>query len=164
MQNQLLLTASALTQTSAHYLAFHVALAAYSQTRFPALNVGHLQIPGSNPLQIPDSKRVVATSRSLINVADRLGNRSTVRMLLRWLVDEQPEQDKDEYIRTSDIIIKEMWTIKDLKDMSTSSSDVYHMATSEPFRLKDGVIRHLKDDLRRFEIIYRLDTQPEAWD
>ena len=79
-----------------------------------------------------------------------------MKAFLKWLIDGQSEEDKDEYIRTSDIIIEEMWTIKDLKDMSTSSNEVYRIATSEPFRLKDGVIRHFKEDLRRFKPVYRL--------
>jgi hypothetical protein len=96
---------------------------------------------------------------SPVNTNGQADTRSTVKEFLEWLTNEQPEVDRAEYMRTSEVIIGEMWTIGDLKDMSSSGSELYCIATSEPHRLKDGVIRHFKDDIQRFKPVFRLNSQ-----
>ena len=90
---------------------------------------------------VPASK---PASSSPVNGAGKPDNRSTVREFMRWLVEQQPDEDKAEYKRAREVAVEQMWTIGDLKAMSTSISAMYHIATGEPFRLKDGVVRHFR--------------------
>ena len=68
---------------------------------------------------------------------------------------------RDEYKRTRDVALQELWTVSDLSDMSVRGGDLYNMARGEPYRLKDGIIRKFKEDLRQFKPIYRLLQQSE---
>jgi hypothetical protein len=38
------------------------------------------------------------------------------------------------------VAVKQKWTILDLREMSTVSSELYKIAVAEPYRLKDGVV------------------------
>lgn len=77
-----------------------------------------------------------SSGSSPINGEGKADTRSTVREFMRWLVSEQPEEDRTEYERAQEIIVEQMWTVGDLRDMSSTSSELYRIATSEPFRLR----------------------------
>lgn len=101
------------------------------------------------------STRRNPTSSSPVSGAGRIDTRGTTRAFMKWLVEQQPEEDRAEYERAREVAIEQMWTIEDLKSMSTSSSELYKVATSEPFKLKDGVVRHFREDLRVFKPVFR---------
>jgi hypothetical protein len=96
-----------------------------------------------------------SSSSSPISGDGKADTRSTARMFMRWLVNEQPEEDRAEYQRAQEIVVEQMWTIGDLRDMSTIGTELYRVAISEPYRLKDGVVRHFREDLRRFKAAVR---------
>jgi hypothetical protein len=74
-----------------------------------------------------------------------------VRDFFNWLVAQQPEEDRYDYQQAQEVAISEKWTIKDLKEMSNVSGELYKIAVSERFKLKDGVVRHLQEDLKKFK-------------
>jgi 3-dehydroquinate dehydratase len=77
-----------------------------------------------------------------------------VRDFFRWLVSEQEEEDWGLYEHAGEVAVEEMWTVRDLREMSDVKSDLYKVAVMH-FKLKDGVVRHLCEDLRRFKVEYR---------
>lgn len=44
-------------------------------------------------------------------------------------------------------------TVDDLREMAKPGSELHKLALS--FQLKDGIVRHLREDLRRFKTVYR---------
>lgn len=94
-----------------------------------------------------------------MNGVSKFDSWSTVKEFLNWLVDKQLEEEKAEYQRVKEVAIEQYWTIGDLKDMSLSSSKLYRIATSEPFRLKDGIVRHFRDEIRRFKPVFRVASE-----
>jgi hypothetical protein len=73
-----------------------------------------------------------------------------VREFFDWLVAEQPEEDQEDYITAAEVAIEQKWTIGDLQKMDKPGSELYTVAVSS-FKLKDGIVRHLRDDIRRFK-------------
>ncbi|KAF2788126.1 hypothetical protein K505DRAFT_116095 [Melanomma pulvis-pyrius CBS 109.77] len=89
---------------------------------------------------------------SLVTAAD---SRSTVKEFFDWLVMEQLADDRDDYLRAQEVVVEQKWTIKDFREMANVGGELYKIAVGEPYRLKDGVVRHLRDDLRRYKEFYR---------
>jgi hypothetical protein len=76
-----------------------------------------------------------------------------VKLFFDWLITEQPEEDRDDYLAAKEIAVDQKWTIKDLKEMANPESPLYKVAMG--FGLKDGVARHLRDDLKLFKKVYK---------
>ena len=94
-------------------------------------------------------------SSSPLGGAGKADSRAHVKAFFEWLVAEQPEDDQEDYIQAQQVALEQRWSVKDLKGMAVPRSDLYLVATSALYRLKDGIVRHFHDDLRRFKTVYR---------
>jgi hypothetical protein len=81
-------------------------------------------------------------------------SRATVKDFFNWLVEQQPEEDKDDYEIAGEVAVSQKWTVQDLRAMSSPGNELYAVAVGA-FKLKDGVVRHLREDLRKFKVVYR---------
>jgi hypothetical protein len=79
--------------------------------------------------------------------------RALVREFFDWLIAEQPDEDQVDFKQAAQVALNQKWTVEDLRAMSSPSSSLYKVALSH--ELKDGVVRHLRKDLRRFKKQYR---------
>lgn len=52
------------------------------------------------------------------------------------------------------VAIEQKWTIKDIKTIALPREDLYFVAVNT-FKLKDGVVRHLDEDIQRFKSVRR---------
>jgi len=105
----------------------------------------------------PQAQRVIKlpiVSSSPIAGAGREDTRAVVKEFFKWIVEQQPEEDVEEYLAVAKVAIAQRWTMKDIKEMALPSSDMYHVAV-KTFNLKDGVVRHLKDEIPKFKRVYR---------
>jgi hypothetical protein len=105
---------------------------------------------GTPPTIAPQSSARTTLSSSPVAGAGRQDTRATVREFFDWLVAEQPEEDQEDYITAAEVAIEQKWTIGDLQKMDKPGSELYTVAVSS-FKLKDGIVRHLRDDIRRFK-------------
>lgn len=119
------------------------------------LNAGYPPPPTPLAPSAPPQESTSRIADSSPITQGRSDSRAAVKAFFNWLIEHAEEETRDEYERTRDVAIQEMWTIADLQDMSILGSNLYRMATAEPHKLKDGIIRHFKDDLRRFKPVYR---------
>ena len=74
----------------------------------------------------------------------------TVAEFFKWLVSQQPLETRGPYEQAARVAIEELWHVKDLRAMSRVKGDLHTLAI-EHFKLKDGVVRHLRDDLKRYK-------------
>ncbi|KAF2276932.1 uncharacterized protein EI97DRAFT_500600 [Westerdykella ornata] len=94
------------------------------------------------------------TSSSPVSSAGKEDTCQTVKDFFKWLIAQQPAEDRGPYEAAQRVVIEEMWTIKDLKDMAKLKSDLHDLAVNR-YKLKDGVVRHFKEELRHFKSVYR---------
>lgn len=128
-------------------------------TYYPALTTAAPQ--ALRPETPPAPKAITTTSSSIPVLSSspvaegvREDTRIVVKDFFAWLIEQQPEDDMADHITASKVAIEQKWTIKDLRTMSDPDSKLYDVAVSR-FHLKDGVVRHFRDDLRRFKQVYR---------
>ncbi|ORY02354.1 hypothetical protein BCR34DRAFT_591927 [Clohesyomyces aquaticus] len=110
-----------------------------------------LSLPPSLPLTTPQKTTIPVLSSSPLSGAGKADSRAHVKAFFKWLVAEQPEEDQEDYIQAQQVAVEQRWTVKDLKEMATPQSELYLLATSAPYRLKDRIIRHFHKDLRQFK-------------
>jgi hypothetical protein len=79
--------------------------------------------------------------------------RAVVKLFFEWLIAEQPEEDQDDYKEAKAVAVNQKWTVNDLREMANPSSPLYKVAVG--FGLKDGVVRHFREELRRFKKVYK---------
>ncbi|KAL8866152.1 MAG: hypothetical protein Q9174_006466, partial [Haloplaca sp. 1 TL-2023] len=110
--------------------------------------------PNTPPAVVVQSSSRLGLSSSPVEGAGTQDTRATVRAFFTWLVGEQPEDDQDDHLTASEVAIEQRWTIGDLQKMDKPSSDLYTIAVST-FKLKDGIVRRFRDDIRRFKKYHR---------
>ncbi|KAF1997531.1 hypothetical protein P154DRAFT_524735 [Amniculicola lignicola CBS 123094] len=121
----------------------------------PAVPPAPIQYPYPHQPSLPHppaagtpKKAVPVLSSSPINPGG--DSRVTVKELFKWLIQQQPDEDCEDYIHTADIAIKQKWSIKDLRQMENFENQMYKIAV-QGFKLKDGIVRGLRDDIRRYK-------------
>ncbi|KAL5397671.1 hypothetical protein PMIN03_012863 [Paraphaeosphaeria minitans] len=102
--------------------------------------------------------RYTASRRSPVSSSPVSGrgcadDRTVVRQFFQWLIAQQPEDDQEDYSEAARVAIDQRWTVEDIRAMSNPKGDLYTIAMG--FGLKDGVIRHLREELRLFKPAYR---------
>ena len=80
-------------------------------------------------------------------------SRLEVKEFFTWLINQRLPEDQDEYVHTMEVALDEHWTVSDLRAMSDPQGPVYRLARE--LKLKDGIIRHFREDLRLFKAAYR---------
>ena len=70
------------------------------------------------------------------------------------MIAQQPEEDTEDYIEMGRVALEQKWTINDLRQMSKPDGALYTLAVDR-FKLKDGIVRHLAEDIRKFKPVYR---------
>ncbi|KAF2679833.1 hypothetical protein K458DRAFT_490264 [Lentithecium fluviatile CBS 122367] len=107
----------------------------------------------------PAAARVVASaplcrtpvpSSSPVAGKGREDTRRTVREFFEWLLLRQEEDEQDDYAKTMEVAVEQRWTIEDLRDMSDIKHELYTIAV-RTFRLKDGIVRHSRRDIRKYK-------------
>ena len=102
----------------------------------------------------PQKAVTLVPSSSPVSGAGRTDTRAVVKQFFDWLVAEQPLEDQDDYLYAAEVAVDQKWTVEDLREMALPSNDLYKVAVSN-FKLKDGIVRHLRKDLHQFKTIYR---------
>ncbi|KAK7178862.1 hypothetical protein PSPO01_15083 [Paraphaeosphaeria sporulosa] len=92
-------------------------------------------------------------SSSPVSGRGRADDRTVVRQFFEWLIAQQPEDDQEDYSDAARVAIDQRWTVEDIRAMSNPKGDLHTIAMG--FGLKDGVIRHLREELRLFKPAYR---------
>lgn len=67
---------------------------------------------------------------------------------------QQPPDDREDYAEAGAVPVEQKWTVKDLKEMANPAGNLYSVAVRE-LRLKDRVVRHLREDLQQYKKTYR---------
>jgi hypothetical protein len=139
-------------------LCHGVALPATLPPAPPAVAAPSLAPPAYHTAPATPSRRVnLATAlptSSPVNPPGREDTRVTVKEFFQWLVNEQPDEDRGDYIETARVAIEQKWTINDLRQMSEPGGKLYTVAVST-FSLKDGIVRHFREDIRKYKLVHR---------
>lgn len=80
-------------------------------------------------------------------------SRKVVKEFFKWLIAQQDEEDQEDFAEAGKIAVEQRWTVGDLREMAKPGSELHKLALT--FGLKDGIVRHLREDLRRFKTVYR---------
>ncbi|KAF2729825.1 hypothetical protein EJ04DRAFT_587796 [Polyplosphaeria fusca] len=141
--------------TMGYRQAHHMSAAPAMPTALPTRPLEQLRL--HTP---PDGAKAPILSSSPLD--SKSHTRSDVRGFLTWLIEQQSEEDALEYIRTQDVILGQMWTVDDIKQMADRTSVAYTEAIKEPHCLKAGVIRHLRKEFARYKQDVRAKLAEEA--
>jgi hypothetical protein len=94
-------------------------------------------------------------SSSPINSAGRPDKTKVVRDFFNWLLEQQDdEEERIDVIAARDVAIRERWRVDDLRRMSETGGELYNLVVDR-YKLKDGIVRYMREDLRDFKRIYR---------
>ena len=102
----------------------------------------------------PSQKTGAAAPSSPVNTGGNSDNLETVEALFTWLIASKSGVEKDAYQHAMDVALGEFWTISDLQSMSDPKGNMYELAVDR-FKLKDGVVRHLRAHIRQFKGVFR---------
>jgi hypothetical protein len=122
---------------------------------------------GNNPTGIPPSPyagpqypqpavlsaNVVHPSSSPIAASGTRDGRRMLREFFTWAI-EYHSDDPSPYYHAEEVAKEQLWTMDDLYGMSDMKSDLYRLAV-DTYKIRDGLVRHLRKDLRMFKAVYR---------
>ncbi|KAF2738042.1 hypothetical protein EJ04DRAFT_520560 [Polyplosphaeria fusca] len=95
-------------------------------------------------------EQVSVPSSSPVN--GKIDTQKDVVDFFAWVIPQQPDDLQQAYVKVQDVIVSEGWTVDDIKAMSDRNSPMYAQAIGEPHNLKEGIIRHLRQEFLWFKL------------
>ncbi|KAF2727315.1 hypothetical protein EJ04DRAFT_529534 [Polyplosphaeria fusca] len=93
----------------------------------------HVSVPSSSPVN-----GNIDTRKDIVDFFD-------------WITPRQPDDLWPAYAKVQDVVVGEGWTVDDIKAMADRQSPIYAQAIGEPYNLKEGIIRHLRQEFSLFK-------------